>query len=183
MLFVTYFVFSKSIYDGKHKRDLVYCIKRASKTSVVAVIIFLETNRIYWLLTSVCFFSIWVFFHKHSRFTGQQTKRKTTFLTPFYHFDSFHRHLEISRAVATESSLIRSMLLHFYIIKWYLTELARYFPKNNYSEIGCLSIGSNLIKVFRYRAFKELFVKKTFYLETKIIDFGKTKRWKLWLKN
>ena len=144
---------------------------------------FLRHNCIDWLLTSVLFYSIWVFFHEHSRFTGQQRKGKTAFLTPLYHFDRFHKRLDISRAITAESSLIRFMLRHFYIIKWYPTELARYSPKNNYSEIGCPSVGPNLVKLFRYRAFKELFVKKKFYLETKIIDFGKTNRWKNWLKN
>ena len=50
------------------------------------------------------FFSIWVFFHGHSRFTGQQGKGEATSLTPLYHFDPLHRHLDISRAITPESS-------------------------------------------------------------------------------
>ena len=51
-----------------------------------------------------CFFSIWVFFHERSRFTGQQGKGKGIYLTPLYHFHPLHRHLDISRAIAAESS-------------------------------------------------------------------------------
>ena len=50
------------------------------------------------------FFSIWVFFHEHSLFTGQQGKGEGIFLTPLYHFHPLHRHLDISRAIIAESS-------------------------------------------------------------------------------
>ena len=53
------------------------------------------------------FFSIWVFFHEHSRFTGQQEKREGICLTPLYHFHPLHRHLYISRATAAGSSSLR----------------------------------------------------------------------------
>ena len=53
------------------------------------------------------FFSIWVFFHEHSRFTGQQEKREGICLTPLYHFHPLHRHLYISRATAAGSSPLR----------------------------------------------------------------------------
>ena len=52
-----------------------------------------------------CFiFFIWVFFHEHSRFTGQQGCEEATFLTPLYHFYRLHRHIDISRVVTAESS-------------------------------------------------------------------------------
>ena len=35
---------------------------------------------------SIDFFSIWVFFHNHSRITGLQGKGKGISLTPHYHF-------------------------------------------------------------------------------------------------
>ena len=69
-----------------------------------------------WLTIGICkslrvrrvnykyFFSIWFFFHKHSRFTGQQGKWQGIYLTPFYHFLSLHRHLDISRLSTVESS-------------------------------------------------------------------------------
>ena len=50
------------------------------------------------------FFSIWVFFHNHSRNTGLQKKGESISLTPHYHFHSLHRHLDISSAITTESS-------------------------------------------------------------------------------
>ena len=50
------------------------------------------------------FFSIWVFFHEHSRFTRQQGKGEGIYLTPLYHFHPLHRHLDISRAITAESS-------------------------------------------------------------------------------
>ena len=50
------------------------------------------------------FFSILVFFHEHSQFTGQQGKGEGIYLTPLYHFHPLHRHLDISRAITAESS-------------------------------------------------------------------------------
>ena len=50
------------------------------------------------------FFSMWVLFHEHSRITGLQGKREGISLTPHYHFHPLHRHLDISRAIAGESS-------------------------------------------------------------------------------
>ena len=55
----------------------------------------------------ICFFqnkifSIWVFFHAHSRFTGQQGKGEGIYLTPLYQFHPLHRHLEISRAITAK---------------------------------------------------------------------------------
>ena len=44
-------------------------------------------------------FFIWVFFHAHSRFTGQQGKGEGIYLTPLYHFHPLHRHLDINRAI------------------------------------------------------------------------------------
>ena len=54
----------------------------------------------------IFFFSIWVFFHEHSRFTGQQGKGEGISLTPLYHFHHLHRHLDFSWAIAAESSLL-----------------------------------------------------------------------------
>ena len=38
------------------------------------------------------FFSIWVLFHEHSWFTGQQQKGEAISLTLLYHFHLLHRH-------------------------------------------------------------------------------------------
>ena len=51
------------------------------------------------------FFSIWVFFHARSRFTGQQGKGGGgIYLTPLYLFHPLHIHLDISWAITAESS-------------------------------------------------------------------------------
>ena len=50
---------------------------------------------------------MWVFFHKHSQMTGLKGKWEGILLTPHYHFHPLHRHLDISRAITTESSLLR----------------------------------------------------------------------------
>ena len=54
-------------------------------------------------LQSNVFFSLWVFFHVHSRFTGQQRKGEAIYLTPLYHFHPLHRHLDISGAITADS--------------------------------------------------------------------------------
>ena len=50
------------------------------------------------------FFSIWVFFHEHPGFTGQQGKGKAISLSPLYNFQPLYRHLDISRTIAADSS-------------------------------------------------------------------------------
>ena len=55
-----------------------------------------------------CFFSIWLFFHKYSRLTGQQVKEKAVSWYPFYHFHPLHRQLDIIRVIAAESSPLRT---------------------------------------------------------------------------
>ena len=52
------------------------------------------------------YFSIWVFFHNHSRITGLQGKGEGISLTPHYRFHPLHRHLDISRTITAESSLL-----------------------------------------------------------------------------
>ena len=60
-------------------------------------------------ISKVCFFSIWVFFHEHSRFTGNQGKEEGISLTPFYHFHPLHRHLDISRVITAENSPLHTV--------------------------------------------------------------------------
>ena len=58
-------------------------------------------NHHYWSY----FFSIWISFHEHSRFIGQQGNGEAISVTPLYHFHSLHRHLghlEIILAITTE---------------------------------------------------------------------------------
>ena len=51
-------------------------------------------------------FFFWVFFGEHSRFTGQQGKGEAISLTSLYHVHPLHRHLDISRAITADSSLV-----------------------------------------------------------------------------
>ena len=62
-------------------------------------------SRVY--ITLLLFFSIWIFFHEHSRITGLQGKEEGIFLTPHYRFHPLHRHLGISRAITAESLPLR----------------------------------------------------------------------------
>ena len=59
-------------------------------------------------LCYIIFFSIWVFFHDHSRITVLQEEEKATFLTPHYHFHPLQRHLDISRAITAGSSSLHT---------------------------------------------------------------------------
>ena len=49
------------------------------------------------------------FFDEHSRFTGQQGKGEGILerVTPLYHFQPLHRHLDISLMIAVGSSPLR----------------------------------------------------------------------------
>ena len=58
---------------------------------------FFITRRLY-------FFSIWVSFHEHSRFTGEAIH---LFNCTLYNFHPLHRHLDISRAITAGSSPLR----------------------------------------------------------------------------
>ena len=60
------------------------------------------------------FFSICVFFHRHSRFTGQQEKGEHIYLPPLYYFHPFHRHLDISRGITANSSPLLLQRTHLY---------------------------------------------------------------------
>ena len=53
------------------------------------------------------YFSIWVFFHEYSQFTGKQRKGEAFSFFFFYNFHSPHKHLDISRVIATKSSPLR----------------------------------------------------------------------------
>ena len=50
------------------------------------------------------FFSIWVFFHEHLRFKGQQREGEAICLTSLYHFHPLHRHLDISQTITVGTS-------------------------------------------------------------------------------
>ena len=50
------------------------------------------------------FFSIWVFFHNHSRIIVMQGNEEGISLTSHYHFHLLHRQLCINRAINNKSS-------------------------------------------------------------------------------
>ena len=68
---------------------------------------FLDNNDLRHEFCFLFFFSIWLFFHEYSRFTGQQEKGKAISFYPFYHFHQLYRHLDIKRVIAAESSPLR----------------------------------------------------------------------------
>ena len=81
-------------------------LSKASGPDFVPVVVLknCELELSYILAKFFFFFSILVFFHEHSRFTGQQGKGEGIYLTPLYHFHPLHGHLDISRAITAESS-------------------------------------------------------------------------------
>ena len=80
------------------------------------------------------FISIWIFFHGHSRFTGQLGKGQAISLTPLYYFHPLHRHLDISRAINAESSPLyvpkKITIFGFQLSQKRLQSCAKYFEKN-----------------------------------------------------
>ena len=58
----------------------------------------------HWWRSIIYFFSVWVFFHNHSRITGLQRKEEGIPLTCHYHFQPLHRHFGISQTITAESS-------------------------------------------------------------------------------
>ena len=72
------------------------------------------------------FFSMWVFFHEHSRFTGLQGKGEGILLTPHYRFHPLRRHLGIKRVITAErsplSSVFQTGLRHQFKSKYYKQE-------------------------------------------------------------
>ena len=58
-------------------------------------------------VTNQLFFSIWVFFHEHSQFTGQQGKGGGYLYNSSLPLPPLQKHLDISRAITAESSALR----------------------------------------------------------------------------
>ena len=79
--------------------------RRSSSTYTESLFLYVIKHNLLFLL--LFFFSIWLFFHEYSRFTGQQVKGEAISLYPFYHFHPLHRHLDISWVIAAESSPLR----------------------------------------------------------------------------
>ena len=73
-----------------------------SNMSQVNMLVKPLVNMLAELLANLCFFSIWLFFHKDPRLIVHQVK--TEALTPLYHFHQFHRHLDICHAITAGNS-------------------------------------------------------------------------------
>ena len=86
-------IWYRCIQDGEVKFASAMNIKQTYLT--VQLTIWMPES---YLIMSISgyFFSIRVFFHKHSRITGQQGKWEGISLTPHYHFYPLHRHWDIS---------------------------------------------------------------------------------------
>ena len=100
-------LFCKSVDWFLYNRDYKSVIKdsrRSSSTYTKSLFLHVVKHNLRFLFL---FFSIWFFFHKYSRFTGQQVKGEAISLYPFYHFHPLHRHLDISWVIAAESSPLR----------------------------------------------------------------------------
>ena len=78
---------------------------------ITQILLFLGMLLFERLKITVCernfFFSIWVFFHEHSRTTRLQGKGEGIYLAPHYHFHPLHRHLDINMAITAGSSPLR----------------------------------------------------------------------------
>ena len=86
-------------------------VRMSSLFKGFSVIVLINVYR--WFIWKTCiyvyvyiFFLSWVFFHKHSRITGLQGKSEGISLTPHYHFQPLHRHLDIGQAITAKSSLL-----------------------------------------------------------------------------
>ena len=98
-------IFMKKLYEK-------CCLQTSSRSFLIfkersiEICWFGQILMILLLFLFLFFFSICVFFHEHTGFTGQQGKEKVISLTPLYHFYPLHRHLDISWAIITGSSLL-----------------------------------------------------------------------------
>ena len=97
---------SRDIFATLHVRWLPSIFNHIACYYQTATRRYLQPWRIAIWLT--VFFSIQVFFHEHSRFTGQQEKGEAISLTTLYHFHLLHRCLDISRAITTGRSPLGS---------------------------------------------------------------------------
>ena len=95
-------LFSPENYGKNDKIRLKYCQKLKRWKKIFVLFVASVENLKNW--KSHTFFSISVFFHKHSRITGLQGKGEGISLSPHYHFHPLHRHLGISRVITAGSS-------------------------------------------------------------------------------
>ena len=99
MISRTNLLFSFVKIVNSSKDGILLQFKRLSR-----IVISFDSLVVVVVVAVVVVVSICVFFHEHSRFTGQQAKGEGIYLTPVYHFHPLHRHFGISRAITAESS-------------------------------------------------------------------------------
>ena len=102
--YIEFFLFSNKFLLAEYTR-LMYMHKVYVQCKYISIYkVYFHRPIIVLCILSHVFFSILVFFHAHSRFTGQQGKGKGIYLTPLNHFHPLHRHLDISRVITAGSS-------------------------------------------------------------------------------
>ena len=74
--------------------------RRSSSTYTESLLLHVVKHNLLFLFL----FSIWLFLHEYSRFTGQQVNGEAISLYPFYQFHLLNRNLDISWVIAAESS-------------------------------------------------------------------------------
>ena len=82
-------------WDVRHERSLSTCTE--------SLFLHVVKHDLFFLF----FCSIWLLFHKYSRFTGQQVKWEFVSLYLFYHFHPLHRHLDIIWVIVADRLPLR----------------------------------------------------------------------------
>ena len=95
-------------YQYYYSVSFIYFVILSFHCNIILALIAL--SELLCVIIYLFFFSVWDFFHKHSRLTGLQGKGENISLTPRYHFHPLRRHLDISRAITAESSPLRAHL-------------------------------------------------------------------------
>ena len=125
------------------------------------------------------FFSIWVFFHNHSRITGLQGKGEGICLTPHYHFHQSQRHLDISRTITAESSPLH--IASRTCNGWTSSEYLIYVQFTSYDHGGTSEIVMFIILIVIYFVlyslssyfhFPNLIILHFFYSRSNVTDTG-----------
>ena len=102
--YIEFFLFSNKFLLADDTR-LMYMYKVYVQCKYISIYkVYFHRPTVVLCIHSHIFFSILVFFHVHSRFTGQLGKGKGIYLTPLNHFHPLHRHLDISRVITAGSS-------------------------------------------------------------------------------
>ena len=98
VLYIASIILSQSLFEifliMRLRNDVSFLYKMCFLSTIRSKQTFI--TNVYVNFYFFIFFSIGVFFHNHSRFTGLQGKGEGISLTPHYHFHPLHRHFSIS---------------------------------------------------------------------------------------